>query len=517
MTKMMALVGRAARALLAPMLLAVAMPAHAEWLEASNKHFVIYGNVQPKRMAEFADRLNRYGAALRLMLNIGEAEGASSNRVVIYLVPNIGTVQKYMGKGSGNVAGFYRPDAQSSFIVAPLQTDGNEDFNEQLVLFHEYAHHVLLGYRSTLYPSWLSEGLAEMFATAKVLPTGDVTFGHADNARAEDILSDSAMSVEGLLQSDGKRLSDDEISQKYARGWLLTHYLILGGKRGDQLSEYLKLLAAGTSSVEAGRKAFGDLRKLNNEIDQYRSSRLTGRQVAAKLLVLDPVKTRALDAAEAAIMPIRLRSATGTDTKGANALLPDARRIAAQFPQSAFVQRALAEIEFDAGHDSEAEAAADRALAIDPANIMAMVYKARVHLRRATTAKPTDPALFREARQWIVKANRIDPDYALPLALFYSSFVMSGEAPRPSALDGLARAIELVPEDDSLRMMMFGAMLGNGDLKRARSAIITVAFAPHARADNPARKMIELIDSGADLETVRKAAGEAHMLGLAID
>lgn len=478
---------------------AIAAPAQAEWLEASNKHFIVYGNISRRQLVTFTDRLERYGAAVRHLFRLPEPPGAGANRVTIYVVGGTGAVQKYYGgRGGGNVAGFYRTSVQGSFIVTPLSVEGaSEDFNANLVLFHEYAHHLLLGNSSAIYPGWMSEGLAELLSTAIIDDQGAVTFGAANNARASSIFADSLMSVKALLDSDSRKLDDDATEQKYARGWLLTHYLMFGRKRDGQIDKFLQLIGQGTPPVTAGTQAFGDLSKLNAEVNAYRTQRLNGLIVRADRFTTDPVTVRALSAAEASIMPLRFDSATGVTRAEAKKLIPGARKIAVANPTNGWIQRVVAEMEFDAGNDAEAEAACDRALAIEPSNLMAMVYKARIHLRRAVAAKPSDPALWRDARQWIVKANRIDPDYALPLVLFYESFLLAQETPRPSAVDGLLRAVELEPQEGEVRVL---------------------AFNPHATGDNPMRGIIQLIDSGADLAKVRAAVkvtvtGDATAVG----
>ncbi len=493
---------------------AIAGPAQAEWLEASNKHFIVYGNISRRQLATFTDRLERYGAAVRYLFKLPEPEGGGANRVTIYVVGGTGAVQKYYGGRSSNIAGFYRTSVEGSFIVTPLNVEsGSDDFNADLVLFHEYAHHLLLGNSAALYPGWVSEGMAEVLSTARMTDEGNVVFGWANNARGYSILTDNPMAVRTLLETDQRKLDSDATEQKYARGWLLVHYLLLGGKRSGQLDTFLGLIAKGVPGTEAGTQAFGDLKRLNSELNAYRSGRLNGLTIKAEKFTTDPVTLRVLTPAEASIMPLRFESATGVTPAEAKKLIPGARKIAAANPTNAWIQRIVAEMEYDAGNDAEAEAACDRALAIDPKNLMAMVYKARIRLRRAANAKPSDPALWRDARQWIVKANRIDPDYALPLVLFYTSYLLANETPRPSAIDGLLRAVELAPQEDEVRVLAFRELLDKGDLPAARHVLAPVAFNPHATGDNPVRAIVQLIDSGADVAAVREAAAKAKLVG----
>ena len=341
---------------IALMLVSVSTAARAEWLEASTKHFVVYGTLPKKRLTAFTERLERFGAAVRLLLSLPEPEGGSANRVTIYVVSDTAAVQRFLKGDRGSVAGFYRTDAAGSLIVTPLSIEeGNANFTAELVLFHEYAHHLLLGNSATLYPGWVSEGMAELLATAIVSADGGVTFGPALNTRADSILQDNPMTVAALLDSDGRKLDEDEIEQKYGRGWLVSHFLLLGNKRPGQFSTYLRLIAEGMPSAKAGAEAFGDLRKLNAEVNAYRLKRLSGVRINGDKITPDPVTVRQLSAEDAAIMPLRFQSAIGVDDERAAKLVAPARTIAAAYPANAWVQRTMAEIEFDAGNLNEAD------------------------------------------------------------------------------------------------------------------------------------------------------------------
>ncbi len=496
------------RALLA-VLMAIALPAaaHAEWLEASHKRFLIYADMSPGALKEFATQLERFDSAMRFLFPNPHDEIDSANRVTIYVVDNTDAVQSLGRDRSGQVAGFYRPSTSGSLIVTPRAIySANQDFNAKLVLFHEYAHHVTLSNSENYYPGWVTEGLAEFFATAVIKPDGSIVIGGANNARIDDIKATSPIPARILLSSDTRTLSDDETIQKYARGWLLIHYLMLGKTRPGQFNAYLAQVNSGVPSVEAAERVFGDLAKLDRELGTYRNQRsLSAAVIAAGKLPADMVTIRPLDAGQAAMMPMRIQSAAGVDAKTAQALVPKARAVGAAYPANSWVQRALAEIEYDAGNDDAAMAASDRALAADPANMMAMIYKGMVAMRRATAAKATDPAIWRDARRWFLKANAVDPDFALPFVLYYESFARAGQRPNESAVQGLMKAMNLVPQDDGVRMTAAFQLLAQGDRVNARRALAPVAFAPHGGRNNRALAMLTLLDSGATTEAVLAA------------
>lgn len=480
--------------------------ARAEWLEASHKRFVIYADMSPKSLNAFASDLERFDSAMRFLFPNPEDEIDSANRVTIFVVSNEKAVQELTA--SKNAAGFYRPSATGSIIVTPRNTSSEvKEFNSQLVLFHEYAHHVTLSNSNKYYPSWVTEGLAEFFSTTLIKADGTIAIGVPNNARTYSIQTSNPISPEILLTSDTRVFDEEEVAQKYARGWLLIHYLMMGKTRSGQLDGYIKLVNSGTPSLDAARKVFGDLDKLDRELNAYRSrSVLMGAAIPPGKLPTGVVTIRPLDAGQAAMMPFHIQSAAGVDFKSAVMLAAKARPVANAYPTNSWVQRVLAEIEYDAGNDDAAMAACDRALATDPKNMMALIYKGQVAMRRAAVAQSTDPAVWRDARRWFLKANAIDPNFALPFVLYHASFARAGERPNASAIEGLVRAMDLVPQDNGLRIAVGIQLLIQGDRIGARRALAPVASNPHGGRANPASAMLKLLDSGATTDAVLAAA-----------
>ena len=507
-------------------MIAATSGASADWAETKTEHFIFYGDMKISELEEQAHRLERFHGTLANFV-----DASSTTPVTIYIVPDIDSVQTLAGPGGRNVLGFYSATAQSAHAVTPEKVpdyfpDGMEAEN---VLNHEYTHHMLLANMDQFYPGWLTEGMAEFFMTAQFNKKGDVTIGAPNLARGRSMFSMNRWNAKELLASDSKKVGALEVEQKYARGWLLVHYLLLSGERKGQLTAYVNKINTGVPALTAAEEVFGDLDKLDKDLNRY--SKSTGFQTI-KFPVGDvdtkmPMTSRILGPGEQAIMPYRLRSAIGVDKKTAPIVAEKARPIAARFPNDPAVQRALAEMEYDAGNYDAAEAAANRALAADPKNIMAMVYLGRVAAKRALMDNP-QPAMtvpgtaegaeitvtgyrteqWKTARSWFLKANKLDPNYALPFVLYYDSFTASGEQPSEGATLGLSRAIILAPQDDTVRVRIALDMLKNGDLKGARSIIAPAALNPHAPADNPFKQFMDKIDEGKDQAALIAFASE---------
>lgn len=492
-------------AVLAGWAMLIAVPAAAEWREASSDHFLIYADSNEAWLRKFADRLERFDAGMRLLRGLKETEGAKSNRLTIYVVPDQAAVEKLYGQRGANIGGFYVPRAGGSIAFTPR--GGYNDNFADVVLFHEYGHHFMLENYPAAYARWFVEGFAEFHSTFSVDKDDAISFGRVAQHRAYGLLEQTPIPIETLLDPRGKKLNNAQMDVFYGRAWLLTHMLTFEPTRSGQLNAYLKLINAGKSSLDAGREAFGDFKTLQGDMNRYRDRRrFSGWTIPASAIKTGPIAIRILTKGEAATMSVRMRSDRGVNAKTAAALLPEARRKAAAHPDDAGAQTVLAEAEYDAGNDVEAEAAADRALAANPKLRDALLYKGRAMLRRAQIAKSADPATWKAARRWFVTANRNDPDAAEPLMLFYTSFLAANETPTKSAAQGLERAFELSPHDASLRIMLVRQLLIDKRTKEARQVLLPLANDPHANGeDNFAARVLAKIDAGVDGPAVVKA------------
>lgn len=498
------------------LIICLALPAVADaaWRVADTRHFVIYSEQDAASLRTFADRLERYDQAMRLLRGLGDPEISPANRLTIYVVPDVQAVRKLVESGRRGLAGFYIPRAAGSIAIVPRRmfASGNYDLSVQNVLLHEYAHHFLYRNFTAAYPSWFIEGFAEFHATAKLAHDGAVEIGAAPLYRAYGLATVS-LPIEKLLSLGAGDLSDPQWDALYGRGWLLMHYLSFEPSRKGQLGAYLTALNGGKASLEAATAVFGELRQLERELAAYlRQRRLRGLRIDGAVLKVAPATVRDLDAGEAAMMDVRIRSKRGMDEESAKALVPVARAAAAEFPSHAPAQTMLAEVELDAHNFAEGEAAADRALRADAESVDALICKGRATMALASKAGTQDPTVWQEARRWLVAANRLDPRNPKPLQLFYTSFHAAGSPPTANAVAGLISAFSFAPEDRNLRLMVAHQYLVDGKAAEARKALAPIAFDPHAGHMAAAvAPIIEAIDRGDTVGalTAWRSLGEA--------
>jgi len=464
------------------LLLVTSSPGLAAWHEAKSKHFVIYSEQSPEELHEYAIKLEKFDRAVRQVRRMQDPPLGLANRLTVYVLRDAEAVARMAGASGSGIAGFYSPRASGSiafvFRTKPKGPNAKAELTPDIVFFHEYLHHLMLGDTSAALPHWIVEGFAEFFSTASFEQDGSIVLGSPANHRAYGLFYFDDLSLQEMLGSSYQRLTDTERETVYGRGWLLTHYLNFEPTREGQLARYLGGIQRGEKALDSARAAFGDLKQLNRELNKYlRSKTLRVVKIAPAALAIDSISVRTMSAAETAMMPVRMRSDRGVNKRSAATIASDARRIAARFPNDPFVQATLAEAEHDAGNYVAAIAAADRALAADPAYVSALVYEGRARMRLALS----EPAKadWKAIRGWFTKANRIDTENPEPLLLFYETFAAAGSRPTANAVAGLLYAQLLVPQDGTLRMLAVRQLLTDNRLAEAKVALTPLAYNPH--------------------------------------
>ena len=486
-------------------------PAQAAWHEAKSKHFVILGDAREGEIRRFAERLERIDQAVRFIRKLDDPPLTDSNKLTIFMLTDQESIAKLAG--SKLVAGFYIPRVTGAVAFVPRRAGSAEwELSSESIFIHEYAHHLQLQDTSVALPEWLVEGFAEFFSSAKVRPDGSVDIGLPPQHRGFTLLNTAIdMPVEKLIVGRSRSGDAEQMDLFYGRSWTLYHYLILRQDRAGQLRRYVAGLHSGQAPLVAASNAFGDLTKLNRELSQYIRTSVPGQRVHANVLTVGDIKTRPLRPGEAAIMNVRIRSTRGVDEKTAATVAADARRIAASYPSEPAVQVALAEAEFDTKNYKAAEAAADRALAADPRNVQAMIYKGRSLAEQAEASEQAPN--WASIRSWYMRANKVDVEAPEPLYRYYETFLREGAKPPKDAVDALLYSAVLVPQDRSLRWAAVQQLLIDNKMAQAREWFAPLAYDPHAstKSRETADKIMDAMAKGerkAVLDLLEKHSGE---------
>ncbi len=257
-------------------LLAIGVPAAAAdkpepWIEVRSPHFRVISNANDKQARRAAGQFERFREVLQTILTRSRVDSATPMLIIAVkdekslkaLLP-----EYWERKGSTHPAGLFLRSMGKNFVVLRLDASGENPYH---IIYHEYTHSIMaLNFRSL--PVWVNEGIAEFFGHASI---GDkeAGVGHPDYDQVM-LLREHLLPLATLLTTDHRSPYYNEANKTslfYAQSWALTHYMMIGdkGARQKQLMQYIALVADGVPDVEAAQRAFGDLKQLEQHIDDY--------------------------------------------------------------------------------------------------------------------------------------------------------------------------------------------------------------------------------------------------------
>jgi len=450
--------------------------AQAGWSEAKSDHFIIYSEQKATELSAYASHLERYDEAVRVARRMEDPPLGDATKLTVFVLKGQEDIQDLAGPG---VAGFYIPSASGSVAyVSTEKSSGKGDLAPQTVFMHEYMHHLMLMGQPAPYPMWMSEGYAEFFATARFEPDGGVTFGIAPDHRGRLLQLLKSASLRRMLAGAQRDMTAEEYLANYSRGWLLAHYLAFEPSRRGQVTRYLQGIEAGKDGVVAAQDAFGDLKKLDRDLDAYLARKILPVQtIPASSISVGQIQVRPLTPPEEATLKIWIKLKAGLNKGQARFLAGGAKNIVAKYPNDPEALTALAAAQVAAKHFAEAIPTATLAANAAPRSIKALTYKARAMLGYAKE-NPAQ-ADWAGVRKAIAAANRLDPDAPEPLLMFYESFAAQKARPPANAVMGLLYALELAPYDSQVRYAAVRELLAENRLREAKSAFRQLAYNPH--------------------------------------
>lgn len=458
------------------LVLALSAPqtALADWRRAETAHFIVYSNGSERNLRDYAARLERFDALLRRVTSV--TSGADGLRKLpVYLVEDgreLRIVQPDLPEG---VDGFYRA---SPYDIRAILIRGQEDD----LLLHEYTHHYMSRNSPGSYPGWFREGYAEYFATATVDARGKSTIGYPHLGRLRTLQEQRWLPLADLLTASPMTLDGQQRRWVfYAQAWLLTHYLLSDAERQQRFGAYLTDLSGGADPVEAFLTRFQttpdafarDLRAYMNRGLRY--AELT-------MAPLDPQMTVTMlpDSADDVLLiglNIRERAAGSEDA----ALLARARAAAARHPGDALALTVLANAEITLGDPAAAEPLLQQVLALEPANVEALLMVARRRISAAEEAQDDTQmfALYREAQTLLGRGFAADPTDYRVLAELAQIRQLAADYPNENDLETWRLAVEYAPQVLNLRGQAADAMIAAGRDNEAEAYLLPIANDPH--------------------------------------
>lgn len=471
-------------------------PSFASWYEARTKNFVVLSDGSKSQAAGFATRLERFDQILRINTGNTAVQPGAPLRVV--LRRNAREVQELMWWGGKNVVGFYTAGLRGPIAVVDRSAAQSEyDLSGELVLYHEYAHHFMLQYSPFAYPVWYVEGFAEYHSSALFRPNGDVDLGRPAMSRAPSLAMDKWLPLDKLLRMTLSGEGEREVRMLYAQGWLLTHMLASDDSGRRQLNDYLVALGTGTTIEEAWQGAFGKSiaqsdKDLRAYYERLKSKGFSIRRYYAPKFDVSDVVVRELNAAETASIELDIKLRDDIHPEKRDAVWQESQALVQKYPQDAYVLTLAAETALATDRFTESAQLAERALAVDPNAQRAMVVRGASGIEPMLGAGAVVDSQIAEARRWIVRANRLDPEDPMALLYNFLSYTVRQVEPPDNALDGLRVAHSVLPQSARVTLTLGSALLARNLVPEAKRVLSPLAYAPHGSgASSTAREMLE--------------------------
>ena len=265
------------RALVLALLLAgsatLARDKNESWIQITSPHFVVVTNSNEKQGRRIADQFERMRSVFHALFPKVQMDSAGAPIIVLAVNDDKDfralEPQEYLAKGSVKLGGLFLEAADKNYVLMRIDAEGEHPY---AVIYHEYTHFVLRSSAEWM-PLWMNEGLAEFYQNTDIRDK-DAALGQPS---VEDILvlrQNRLLPLPTLLTVDHKSPyyhEENKGSIFYAESWALTHYIETGdaAQKTHRMTDYASLLMQKVDPVTAATQAFGDLKKLQADLENY--------------------------------------------------------------------------------------------------------------------------------------------------------------------------------------------------------------------------------------------------------
>ncbi|WP_454717321.1 tetratricopeptide repeat protein [Caulobacter segnis] len=445
----------------------------SDWLHTSTPSFSLYGRVGEKTLVNMAEDLEAFASLLRSLHGV-DAQ-AEERPLPIYLVPRQPDLKRVQPSLTANIAGFY--NASVGDIFAVLALEGDTERGRQ-VLFHEYTHHFMKQHAPAAYASWLVEGYAEYFMTARFKP--DVVELGVTSPRIAWLRGAVWTPFDQILGRRARTGDRMDMAAFYAQSWLLTHYMMSDPTRLARLTRYADAVAKGGDPValmpEAAGVSFKDLERV---LRQYMLA-LPGRRLPRPPSSAQPLSVTRLPASADDLLLENQRLKMGVPRAERPALLALIRERAARYPGDRLAEMTQARAENDYGDRDKAQALLKHRIEVDPRDVEALQTLGWSCMLQARTDPANAQQRLREAREWFGKGFAVDANNALLLYDYGISRRGDANYPNDNTVNVLLKAQALAPQVAQFRIAAADALVRRDRFDEAAAMVEPVFNDPHA-------------------------------------
>jgi tetratricopeptide (TPR) repeat protein len=242
------------------------------WVEVRSPHFIVMTDSNAKQAAHLADQFERMRAVLHTLFPSAKVDAPAPIFVIAAKdQKSFRTLEPadYLAKGKLPLAGYFLQGPEKNYILLRLDAEHEHPF---ATVYHEYTHFAFSGAAEWM-PLWLNEGIAEFFQNTDIHDK-DVDLGQPSPSDVLYLRQNRLIPLPVLFAVDHNSPyyhEENKGSIFYAESWALVHYLEITDRQThqDRISNYSKLLIQKQDPVSAATAAFGDLGKLQHDLEMY--------------------------------------------------------------------------------------------------------------------------------------------------------------------------------------------------------------------------------------------------------
>lgn len=453
--------------------------AHADWIRAESTNFIAYSEGTPEDLKERVEALEKFGRVLQTMTGARRPKEVPV-KIKVYFLRNEVEVADSLPYPAGSVLGYYNTTMRGPFTVMPRQdlkdsATRRTTFSAITVLQHELTHHFMFQYFPAAYPAWYVEGFADYVGAIEITKDNMAKVGLFLGNRAATLRQLDWVPLKELMNPIPGKSRFPGIAF-YSQGWITVHYLNSSDERRAMLKDYLRRINAGQSFGDA-LGAFGDIDALDREVRKYaKQNQIPAEAIHYPQLSAGPVKIETLSPSDSALVNLELRMSAGVLRSRAKAFADRVRSVTRPHLADPNALRVLADAERMGGNRTESLAAADRLLALDPASPWGNYFRGVNEVDALAQARSADDAAWDAARARLRAAMKSLPNEPRIARAFYESYSRRGVLPPAVAQNALAHALDLIPRENSLRLLVVRDYEARGLLQDAIDTLAPLAY-----------------------------------------
>lgn len=388
--------------------LAFAREKAENWIEVVSPHFVVATDSSEKQARRVADQFERMRSVFHKLFPAVQID-PDSPIIVLALKDEQGfralEPEAYLAKGQIKLGGLFLRAQDKNYVLMRLDAEGEHPYS---VVYHEYTH-LLLSKAAEWFPLWLNEGLAEFYQNTDIHEK-EVWLGQANASNLRLLRENRLLPLATLFAVDTNSPyyhEENKGSIFYAESWALTHYIRVKDytENTNRLSEYAELVAKKVDPTTAAQTAFGDLKKLESDLNFYvqqgRFSYFTMKGstgIDDSTFKAQPLTPPQADALRADFLAYNRR------TSDARALLD---QVLKQDPNNVSARETMGFLEFHQGHIDAAKRWYAQAIQLDSQSYLAHYYFSSIAMQGAMT--PTEES---QAEASLRRAIELNPLFA---------------------------------------------------------------------------------------------------------